>query len=271
MRDLGLVTFDEPVTRLFPQGMVHKDGAVMSKSRGNTVAPDDIIARYGADTLRLYVLFVAPPEMALEWADEQIEGPHRFLQRLWRLVDRHADALKSEIRTPIPADLPESARALRRKVHQTIARVTEDIEERIHLNTAVAAMMELLNEVLKREADVADGVPRAVLREAIETLILLLSPFTPHVCEEMWERLGRRFSVVDRNWPAWSPEIAREDEVELAVQVNGKVRTRLTVPQDLPAEDVKARAGKAVEEHTAGKTIVNVVYVAGRLVNVVVK
>ena len=121
MRDLGLVTFDEPVTRLFPQGMVHKDGAVMSKSKGNTVAPDDIIARYGADTLRLYILFVAPPEMALEWADEQIEGPHRFLQRLWRLVDRHAEALASDIRTPVPDDLPEPARLLRRKVHQTIA------------------------------------------------------------------------------------------------------------------------------------------------------
>jgi leucyl-tRNA synthetase len=271
MRDLGLVTFDEPVTRLFPQGMVHKDGAVMSKSRGNTVAPDDIIGRYGADTLRLYVLFVAPPEMALEWADEQIEGPHRFLQRLWRLVDRHAEALSSEIRTPIPGDLPEPARALRRKVHQTIARVTEDIEERIHLNTAVAAMMELLNDVLKREPDVAEGPARAVLREAIETLILLLAPFTPHVCEEMWTRLGRRFSVVDRNWPSWSAEVAREDEVELAVQVNGKVRSRITVPRDLPADDVKARTLGAVDEHIAGKTIVNVVVVPGRLVNVVVK
>lgn len=271
MRDLGLVTFDEPVTRLFPQGMVHKDGAVMSKSRGNTVAPDDIIARYGADTLRLYVLFVAPPEMALEWADEQIEGPHRFLQRLWRLVDRHAEALKSEIRTPIPEELPEPARALRRKVHQTIARVTGDIEERIHLNTAVAAMMELLNEVLKREPEVAEGPLRPVLREAIETLVLLLSPFTPHVCEEMWTRLGRRFSVVDRNWPGWSAEVAREDEVELAVQVNGKVRTRITVPRSLEADPIKARALEAVAEHIAGKTIVNVVYVPGRLVNVVVK
>jgi leucyl-tRNA synthetase len=271
MRDLGLVTFDEPVTRLFPQGMVHKDGEVMSKSKGNTIAPDDIIARYGADTLRLYILFVAPPEMALEWADEQIEGPHRFLLRLWRLVDRHAEALKSDIRTPIPPELPESARALRRKVHQTIARVTEDIEERIHLNTAVAALMELLNEVLKREADVAQGPLRAVLREAIETLVLLLSPFTPHVCEEMWERLGRRFSVVDRNWPSWSEDVAREDEVELAVQVNGKVRVRITLPRDLGTEDVKARALAAAGEHIAGKAIVNVVVVPGRLVNVVVK
>jgi leucyl-tRNA synthetase len=160
---------------------------------------------------------------------------------------------------------------LRRKVHQTIARVTEDIGERIHLNTAVAAMMELLNEVLKREPDVAEGPMRPVLREAIETLVLLLSPFTPHVCEEMWERLGRRFSVVDRNWPTWSAEIAREDEVELAVQVNGKVRTRITVARELGPEDVKAQALAAAAEHMAGKTVVNVVYVPGRLVNVVVK
>jgi leucyl-tRNA synthetase len=271
MRDLGLVTFDEPVTRLFPQGMVHKTGEVMSKSRGNTVAPDDIIARYGADTLRLYILFVAPPEMALEWADEQIEGPHRFLQRLWKLVDRHAEALASDIRTKIPEDLPETARLLRRKVHQTIARVTEDIDQRIHLNTAVAALMELLNEVLKREADVSEGPLRAVLREAIETLVLLLAPFTPHVCEEMWERLGRRFSVVDRNWPVADPDIAREDEVELAVQVNGKVRAKVTVAVGAPEPDVQARALAAVAEHVEGKTIVKVVVVPGRLVNVVVK
>jgi leucyl-tRNA synthetase len=212
---------------------------------------------------------VAPPEMALEWADEQIEGPHRFLQRLWKLVDRHAEALASDIRTPIPDQLPESARLLRRKVHQTIARVTDDIDQRIHLNTAVAALMELLNEVLKREADLADQ--RAVLREAIETLVLLLSPFTPHVCEEMWERLGRRFSVVDRNWPVANPDIAREDEVELAVQVNGKVRAKVTVAVGAPEEDVKARALEAAADQVAGKTIVKVVVVPGRLVNVVVK
>ncbi len=235
------------------------------------MAPDEIIARYGADTLRLYILFVAPPEMALERADEQIEGPHRFLQRLFKLVDRHAEALASDVRTPIPDELPEPARLLRRKVHQTIQRVTEDIDERIHLNTAVAALMELLNEVLKREADVAAGPLRAVLREAIETLVLLLSPFTPHVCEEMWERLGRRFSVVDRNWPVANPAVAREDAVELAVQVNGKVRARVTVPVDAAEEDLKAQGLAAVAEHVAGRTIVKVVAVPGRLVNVVVK
>ena len=156
-------------------------------------------------------------------------------------------------------------------MHQTIARVTEDIEERIHLNTAVAAMMELLNEVLKREADVADGPLRAVLREAIETLVLLLAPFAPHMAEELWMRLGRRFSVVDRPWPAADPAVAREEEIELAVQVNGKVRERITVPVGTVEDDVRARALDAVKHHLDGKQVAKVVVVPGRLVNVVVK
>ena len=158
MRDLGLVALDEPVTRLFPQGMVHKDGEVMSKSKGNTIAPDDVIARYGADTLRLYILFAGPPELAMEWSETGIEGPHRFLLRVWRLVDRHAEALAQEpAAAPVPADLPPAARDLRRKVHQTIDKVTRDIEERIQLNTAVAALMELVNEIYRLEAEVSAG------------------------------------------------------------------------------------------------------------------
>jgi leucyl-tRNA synthetase len=185
MRDLGLVALDEPVTRLFPQGMVHKDGEVMSKSKGNTIAPDEVIARYGADTLRLYILFAAPPELAMEWSESGIEGPHRFLQRVFRLVDRHAAALAREPRDPLPTELPPAAKELRRKVHQTIDRVTRDIEERIQLNTAVAALMELVNEIYRLENDVQAGAGRLVLREALETLVRLLNPFTPHVCEEL--------------------------------------------------------------------------------------
>ena len=167
MRDLGLVTLDEPVVRLFPQGMVHKDGEVMSKSKGNTIAPDAVISRYGADTLRLYILFAAPPEMAMEWSETGIEGPHRFLQRVWRLVDRHAAALAVEPRTAVPAQLPAPARELRRKVHQTIDKVTRDVEERIQLNTAVAALMELANEIYRLEPEVsAGGVPPGAARGA---------------------------------------------------------------------------------------------------------
>jgi leucyl-tRNA synthetase len=273
MRDLGLVTFDEPVTRLFPQGMVHKDGEVMSKSKGNTVAPDDIIKQVGADTLRLYILSVAPPEDALEWNDKNIAGVHRFLHRVWSLLDRHAAAIAGETRTPVPAELSPAARALRRKVHQTIRRITDDIEERLKLNTAVSALIELEHAIADAEPGLGAGPERPVFREALEALVLLLSPFAPHVAEEMWERLGRRFSIVDRNWPVSDAAIAREDELELAVQVNGKVRGHVTVPADLPEDQVKQRAlaEPRVAEHLAGKQIVKTVVVPGRLVSVVVK
>jgi leucyl-tRNA synthetase len=273
MRDLGLVALDEPVTRLFPQGMVHKNGEVMSKSKGNTIAPDDVIARYGADTLRLYILFAAPPELAMEWSETGIEGPHRFLLRAWRLVDRHAATLAAEPGQPVPADGPPAARDLRRKVHQTIDKVTRDIEERIQLNTAVAALMELVNEVYRLEAEVSTGEGRYALREALETIVLLLNPFTPHVCEEMWARLGHQGGLVRAAWPALDAEAAREDAVELAVQVNGKVRGRVVVPREAPAEEIRAKAlaEPRVAEHVQGKQMVKFVVVPGRLVSVVVK
>jgi leucyl-tRNA synthetase len=273
MRDLGLVTFDEPVTRLFPQGMVHKDGEVMSKSKGNTVAPDDIVKQFGADTLRLYILSVAPPEDALEWNDKNIAGVHRFLHRVWSLLDRHAAAIAGETRTPVPAELTPGARALRRKVHQTIRRITDDVEERLKLNTAVSALIELEHAIADAEPGLGAGPERPVFREALEVLVLLLSPFAPHVAEEMWERLGRRFSIVDRNWPVSDAAIAREDELQLAVQVNGKVRGHVTVPAGLPEDEVKQRAlaEPRVAEHLAGKQIVKTVVVSGRLVSVVVK
>ncbi len=273
MRDLGLVTLDEPVTRLFPQGMVHKDGEVMSKSKGNTVAPDDVVARYGADTLRLYILFAGPPELAMDWSESGIEGPHRFLHRVWRLVDRHAESFAREPRVPLAAELPPVARDLRRKLHQTIDRVTRDIEERIQLNTAVAALMELVNEIYRLEAEVATGPGRAVLREALETLVVLLNPFTPHVCEELWARLGHAEGLVRQAWPAFDAAAAREDAVELAVQVNGKVRGRVVVPREAGEEQIRAKAlaEPRVAEHVEGKQMVKFVVVPGRLVSMVVK
>jgi leucyl-tRNA synthetase len=273
MRDLGLVALDEPVTRLFPQGMVHKDGEVMSKSRGNTIAPDDVVKRYGADTLRLYILFAGPPDLSMEWSESGIEGPHRFLQQVWRLVDRHAAALATEPRGPLPKELPAPAAELRRKVHQTIDKVTRDVEERIQLNTAVAALMELKNEILRLETEVSSGDGRPVLREALETVVLLLNPFTPHVCEEMWARLGHVEGLVRAAWPAFDAEAAREDSVELAVQVNGKVRGRVVVPREAPEDAIRARAlaEPRVAEHVQGKQMVRFVVVPGRLVSVVVK
>jgi len=274
MRDLGLVTIDEPVTRLFPQGMVHKDGEVMSKSKGNTIAPDDVIARYGADTLRLYILFAGPPELAMEWSESGIEGPHRFLQRVWRLVDRRAASLASVPAAATSRGLPPPAAELRRKVHQTIEKVTRDVETRIQLNTAVAALMELTNEIHRLEGAVA-ALPEgpAALREALDVLVLLLGPFTPHVGEEMWERLGHEGGLARAAWPGFDAEAAREDEVELAVQVNGKVRGRITVGRDAPEEAVReaAFAEPRVAEHVRGRRVVKCVVVPGRLVSVVVQ
>jgi len=273
MRDLGLVSLGEPVTRLFPQGMVHKDGEVMSKSKGNTIAPDDVIARYGADTLRLYILFAGPPELAMEWSETGIEGRTASSSGCGGSSTGTAAALAAEPRVPLPTELPAAARDLRRKVHQTIDKVTRDVEERIQLNTAVAALMELVNEAYRLEPEVREGPGRAALREALETLVLLLNPFTPHACEEMWARLGHAEGLVHAAWPAFDAEAAREDAVELAVQVNGKVGGRVWVPAGATEETIRAKAlaEPRVAEHVQGRQMVKCVVVPGRLVSVVVQ
>jgi leucyl-tRNA synthetase len=270
MRDLGLVELDEPVTRLFPQGMVHKDGEVMSKSKGNTIAPDEVIARYGADTLRLYILFAGPPELGMEWSETGIEGPHRFLQQVWRLVERQATTATAAAGTGAQSG---PARELRRKVHQTIDRVSRDIEERIQLNTAVAALMELKNEIQRLEPELRDPDSQGVMREALETLVLLLNPFTPHLCAELWQKLGHGQGLERSRWPACDAAAAREEELELAVQVNGKVRARVRVAPDASDEAVRALAlaEPRVREHLQGKEMVKCVVVPRRLVSVVVR
>jgi leucyl-tRNA synthetase len=272
MRDLGLVSWSEPVVRLFPQGMVHKDGEVMSKSKGNTVAPDDVIARYGADTLRLYVLAEAPPDMALEWSEERIEGPHRLLQRVWRLVERQREALSAVAGASWPAEPPDAVRVLRRKTHQTIERVTADIE-RLRVNTAVAAFHELVNEVYRLEGELSEGPGLLALREALDTLLALMNPFAPHMCEELWRQLGHEASLVRHTWPVADAEIAREEQVELAVQVNGKVRSRVVLRPDAGDEEARqaALADPRVREHVDGKQLVKAVVVPGRLVSLVVR
>jgi leucyl-tRNA synthetase len=254
--------------------MVHKDGEVMSKSKGNTVAPDDVIGSYGADTLRLYVLGEAPAEMALEWSEERIGGSFRLVQRAWRLVDRHAAVLSTGAPREIPADLTGPARDLRRKTHQTIQKVSADID-RIHLNTAVAAFHELVNEIHRLEPGLAplSGDRLAALREAIEALVLLMNPFAPHVCEEMWLRLGHEGGLVKAPWPTADATVAREDSVELAVQVNGKVRGRITVPRDAGEDEIRrsALAEPRVAEELDGKQVSKLIVVPGRLVSVVVR
>jgi leucyl-tRNA synthetase len=286
-RDVGLVSIDEPFHRLLTQGMVLRHGAVMSKSKGNVVDPDDMIAQYGADALRLYVLFVAPPEKEVEWSDAGLEGAFRFLGRVWRIVD-HLTAAVAGAPAPAGLSLDEGERGLRQKAHATIARVTRDIDPRMHLNTAVSALMELVNELyafaetrgirpLGRDDEPAAVISRpetaAVVREAVEALVLLLSPFTPHLSEELWERLGHAGGVVDAGWPAFDPEAAREDVVEVPVQVNGKVRARITVPRDSAEADIEAaaRAAAPIAPHLAGADVVKVIVARGRLVNIVVR
>jgi leucyl-tRNA synthetase len=289
-RDLGLVGHSEPFSRLLTQGMVHKDGVVMSKSRGNVVDPDDMIAKYGADALRLYVMFVAPPEKEVEWTDAGLEGAFRFLMRVWRLVQQWRETVASAPPVAgLEGELTAAERALRRKAHDTIRRVTQDLDPRVHLNTVVSALMELVNELYQfsdqhtsagSAAKRAGAVPaaerpatQAVLREAIEALILMLSPFTPHMAEELWEQIGRTGGIVFAPWPAFDPEVARADEVVIPVQVNGKVRGRVTVPADSSEDAVReaALADPAVAAHVAGKTLVKVIVAGGKLVSIVVR
>jgi leucyl-tRNA synthetase len=287
LRDVGLVAIDEPFKRLLTQGMVLKDGAVMSKSKGNVVDPDDMLQKYGADALRLYVMFVAPPEKEVEWSDAGLEGSFRFLLRVWRIVDHWAETVGGDGVPACGDDCTAAERALRRKTHDTIRRVTGDIEERMHLNTAVSALMELVNEIYAFSEGTPHGVPSrgeaavgriervqtiSVLREALDALVLMISPFAPHTAEELWEMLGHAGGLAEARWPAFDPDVARAEEAVVPVQINGKVRARVTVAADISEEALRDRAlaDDAVRKHTEGKTIRKVVVAKGPLVSIVV-
>ena len=285
LRDVGLLTFDEPFKRLLTQGMVLKDGNVMSKSKGNVVDPDTMLEKYGADALRLYVMFVAPPEKEVEWSDAGLEGSFRFIVRVWRLADHWAASIRTGVAATFDG-LNDAERAVRRKTHDTIRRATVDIEERMNLNTAISSLMELVNELYAFSATTPLGQPSrdvptttvdrpqtvAVLREAIEALVVMLSPFAPHTAEELWEMLGHQDGLTRAPWPVFDADVAKADEVVVPVQVNGKVRARLTVPADLDEASLKelVLADAAVKAHTEGKTIRKVVVAKGPLVSVVV-
>jgi leucyl-tRNA synthetase len=273
MRDLGLLSIDEPVTQLFTQGMVIKDGAKMSKSKGNVVDPDEMISRYGADTTRLFCLFAAPAERDLDWSEAGVEGCHRFLKRVWRVYEAVAERLPQPgSAAPAGVDAGQ-ALALRRKTHRTIERVTVDIGERMHLNTPVAAVMELINAAAPlADRDDPDPADLWSLREAFETLALLLAPFAPHFCEELWSRLGGAGLVSHAAWPLAAPALLQEDEVTVVVQVNGKLRARLTVPRGAEERQVRsaAEAEAGVAAQLAGKTVRRAIFVPDKLLNLVV-
>jgi leucyl-tRNA synthetase len=272
MRELGLVTIDEPVSELFTQGMVIKDGAKMSKNKGNVVDPDAMVDRYGADTTRLFSLFAAPPERDLEWSEAGVEGCYRFLARLWRAFERARPALPPPNAPPDGSRADPAAEALRRKTHRTIRRVTDDLGPRMHLNTPVAAVMELLNEAAPLAAAEAPGPEAAwALRETFETIAKVLCPFAPHLAEELWEALGHPPFVATAPWPEADPALLVTEEVLLVVQVNGKVRGKLTVPRGLTEEEAlaAARADGHVASLLDGKTLRKTVYVPDRILNVV--
>ena len=275
-RDLGMVSHDEPFTQLLTQGMVLKDGKVMSKSKGNVVDPDTMLQKYGADALRLYVMFVAPPENEVEWTDSGLEGSFRFLGRVWRLVEQWIPSIRSAAAGAVDAaTLNPAEKAVRRKTHDTIRRVTADIEQRQQLNTAVSAMMELVNELYAfvATASAERTETKLVMREAIEALVRMLSPFAPHTAEELWEQLGQANGLTTAAWPDFDAEVAKADEVVIPVQVNGKVRARLTVAADASEQELEqaALADPGVASYTAGKTVAKVVVAKGRLVSIVVK
>lgn len=267
MRDEGLLDSSEPFTRLLTQGMVLKDGAKMSKSRGNTVDPQAMVDAYGADTVRLYVMFAAPPNQALEWSDAAVEGPARFLRRLWRMVQEHG---QPQPNAKSAVDLDANGRKLRRKLHETLRKVTDDIERRQTFNTPIAAVMELLNDL----SGLAPSAPagHALRQEVLEAVVLVLSPIVPHITHALWQALGHDGQVMDQPWPEYDPEALERDRIELVVQVNGKVRGRIQVPADASEEDVE---GVALGEDNVARFIENRpirkrILVPGKLLNLVV-
>ncbi len=274
MRDLGLITNDEPARRLFTQGMVIKDGSKMSKSKGNVVSPDDMVVRYGADATRMYALFAAPPDRDLDWQEDGVAGVSRFLGRVYRLVTKYASAARTA-----GASAPEGAPSgvslkLLRKLHQTIAKITLDFEGRWHFNTCVAAIMEFVNELQAADAQLAAGeVPAPVMHELLRTLVLLLAPFAPYIAAELWAELGEEGAVLRAPWPSSNPELAKEDELEIPVQINGKLASVVRVAVDAAQDAIQAAAlaDEKVNLRLAGRIVVKVIVVPRKTVNLVVR
>jgi leucyl-tRNA synthetase len=273
MRDLGLITNDEPVRRLFTQGMVIKDGAKMSKSKGNVVSPDEMIGRFGADAARMYSLFAAPPDRDLDWQEDGVAGVSRFLGRVYRLVMKYAPVARSAQGAAVAEPAGLSLKLLR-KLHQTIAKITLDFEGRWHFNTCVAAIMELVNEIQGADARLAAGeVAPEVLRELLRNLVLLLAPFAPYLAAEMWEELGETSAVFRAPWPVSNADLAREEELEIPVQINGKLATIVRVAPGSAADVIQAAAlaDEKIQSRTVGKSVVKIIVVPGKTVNLVVK
>ena len=269
LRDQGLVTNDEPFANLLTQGMVLKDGVKMSKSKGNTIDPQGLIGKYGADTVRLFVMFAAPPEQSLEWSDSGVEGAFRFLKRVYKQVRRHVD---QGVVTPLDKSvLSKSQQTLRRQLHETIAGVTDDVSRRYTFNTAIAKVMELMNAVMKFEDTSAQG--QALKQEIFESVVIMLSPIVPHITHALWYALGHQEPLSDVRWPEVDHSALVKDEIQIVVQVNGKLRAKINIPAscDKAAIEAMALADEGVKKYTQDKDLKKVIVVPGKLVNVVVK
>ncbi|MGP8090110.1 MAG: leucine--tRNA ligase [Syntrophobacteraceae bacterium] len=273
LRDMGYLQTDEPFRNLLTQGMVIKDGFKMSKSKGNVVDPDEMIQAYGADTVRLFCLFASPPEKDLDWSDQGVEGSFRFLSRMWRLVSENLDALKSAGPCRGGSPLDKDLAQLRRKTHQTIKKVTEDIRERFHFNTAIAAIMELVNLIHQvLDGRTADPTVWPVVREAVEAAIVISSPMVPHICEELWSILGHQELLLNTGWPKWDAQALKAEEMLIVVQINGKLRSKITAPADATDEELEDIALKdsRIKDFIEGKQVRKVIVVPKKLINVVV-
>jgi leucyl-tRNA synthetase len=278
-KDLGLVGFDEPFSQLFTQGMICKKGPdgnlhKMSKSKGNVVSPEELLEKYGADTVRLYTLFIGPPEKEAEWQDSGVEGAYRFLKRIWRRVAENRDLLSSvEGRHPVLEEMAEAERGLYRKTHEVIQQITRGLDGAFTFNTAIAAIMELMNAVDHlRISDDSSDAAKIVFRDAVENVVLLISPFAPHIAEELWTELGHEPGIMQADWPIVNEEALKRDEIELVVQVNGKTRDKITVASEASKDEIEAAAAAApnVAKWTEGKTVRKIIVVPGRLVNIAV-
>jgi leucyl-tRNA synthetase len=268
MRDLGFLTSDEPFTNLLTQGMVLKDGTKMSKSKGNTIDPQPLLDQYGADTVRLFMMFAAPPEQSLEWSDAGVEGASRFLKRLWKIASEHIN--EGDAPQLDTSSLNDTQRELRRKIHLTIDKVNDDIGRRYTFNTAIAAVMEMMNALSR--ADIKEDNDRAIMREGIETATLLLAPIVPHITDSLWIALGNNEPLINADWPKSDSEALEQSTIEMVIQVNGKLRSKISVDKNTDKEQIEALAieDENVKRHTEGKTIRKVIVIPGRLVNIVV-
>ena len=272
IRDAGLIEHDEPFKNLLTQGMVLKDGSKMSKSKGNTVDPQALIEKYGADTARLFMMFAAPPEQSLEWSDAGVDGAYRFIKRVWNVVVKHNKKIDSSLLVALDSEsLSSEQRELRMKVHKAVAKVTDDIGRRYTFNTAIAAVMELMNSLTKFDDSSEQGL--AVMQESLEMMVLVLSPIIPHITHELWQALGHDEHIVSHAWPQYDESALVQDEIQMIIQVNGKLRAKIMVPSEASKEDVEKTAfdDENVQRFIEGKNVVKVIVVPKRLVNIVIK